>query len=222
MLRPAPRSASIGSVRVANHAGAAPNTMPVTSARPNAKARTIGAGRTSIGRKVAPAKASASSRRAAHDGDDESREPRRRRREGRSRASACVTICRRDAPIGQPHGGLAAPGDGAGEQQVRHVGAGDQEHQPAHAEENLEAASVLLFHDADAGAGRHHRDDLLGQDLDDGGHPVRRIARVVLHPLMEDAGESRAHAVRRRAWTQPADHAQPRGDRLTVGSRCRR
>ncbi len=42
VLRPAPRSASIGSVRVANHAGAAPNTIPVISATPNAKASTIG------------------------------------------------------------------------------------------------------------------------------------------------------------------------------------
>ncbi len=49
----------------------------------------------------------------------------------------------------------------AGEQQVRDVGAGDQEHQPAHAEENLQAASVLLLHDADAGAGGHDGDDLL-------------------------------------------------------------
>ena len=32
---------------------------------------------------------------------------------------------------------------------------------------------------------------------------------------MEDAGEPRAHAVCRRARAQPADHAQPRRDRLT-------
>ncbi len=114
----------------------------------------------------------------------------------------------------EPDGGLTAPRDGAGEQQVRDVGAGDEEHQPAHAEQNLQAASVLLLHDADAGAGRHDGDDLLGQSLDDVGHPVRRVAGVVLHPLVEDAGQPRAHAVGRRARTQPADHAQPRGDGL--------
>ena len=36
---------------------------------------------------------------------------------------------------------------------------------------------------------------------------------------MEDAGEPRVHALGRRAWTQPADHAQPRGDRLPQ-NRC--
>ena len=114
----------------------------------------------------------------------------------------------------EPHGGLTAPRDRAREQQVRDVGAGDEQHQPAHAEQNLQAAPVLLLHDADAGAGGHDRDHLLGQRLDDVGHPVRRVAGVVLHPLVEDAGEPRAHAVGRRARTQPADHAQPRGDRL--------
>ena len=75
--------------------------------------------------------------------------------------SACVTICRRDAPIASRTRGLAAPRDGAREQQVRDVGARDQQHQAAHAEEDLQAAAVLLLHDADAGAGRHDGDDLL-------------------------------------------------------------
>ena len=114
----------------------------------------------------------------------------------------------------EPDRRLTAPRDRAGEQQVRDVGAGDEQHQPAHAEENLQAASVLLPHDADAGAGGNDRDDLLGQSLDDVGHPVGRVAGVVLHPLAEDAGEPRAHAVCRRIRTQPADHAQPRGDGL--------
>ncbi len=36
----------------------------------------------------------------------------------------------------------------------------------------------------------------------------------MLHPLAEDAGEPRADRVCRRPWTQAANHAQPRGDRL--------
>ena len=40
------------------------------------------------------------------------------------------------------------------------------------------------------------------------------IAGVVLHPLVQDAGEPRAHTVGRGARPQPADHAQPRRDRL--------
>ncbi len=76
----------------------------------------------------------------------------------------------------EPHGGLPAPRHRAGEQQVGDVGAGDEQHEAADAEQNLQAPAVLLFHHADAGAGRDDGDDLLGQTLDDVGHPVRRIA----------------------------------------------
>ena len=141
MLRPAPRSASIGSVRVANHAGAAPNTMPVSSARPNAKPSTSGAGRVSIGRKVVPANASASSSRAVPTATTSPAMPPAMASRMLS-TSACVTICRREAPIASRTRRLAAPRDRAREQQVGDVGAGDQQHQAAHAEEDLQAAAV--------------------------------------------------------------------------------
>ena len=38
---------------------------------------------------------------------------------------------------------------------------------------------VLLLHHADAGAGRHHRDELLRQHPLDGGHPGGRVAGFV-------------------------------------------
>ena len=53
VLRLAPRRASTGSVRVANHPGAVPKTTPVTNDNPNAKANTGGEGAVSIGRKCA-------------------------------------------------------------------------------------------------------------------------------------------------------------------------
>ncbi len=119
----------------------------------------------------------------------------------------------------QPHRGLAATRDGAGQQQVGDVGAGDQQHQPAHAEQDAQAAAVLLAHDADAGAGRHDRDRLLRQLLDHAGHPVRRVAGIVLQPLPQDAGQPRrpcrpssrpASAGRSRAATpRPAGAAAP-------------
>ena len=114
----------------------------------------------------------------------------------------------------KPHRGLPAPRHGTRQQQVRHIGTRDQEHQPAHAEQNLQAASVLLSHDADTGASRHDRHDLVRQRLDDGRHPVRRVSGVVLNPLMENAGQPRPHAVDRCARPQPADDAQPGGHRL--------
>ena len=63
----------------------------------------------------------------------------------------------------QAHRGLAAARDRAREQQVGDVGARDQQHEPAHAEQDLQAAPVLLLHHADAGAGRDDVDDLLRQ-----------------------------------------------------------
>jgi hypothetical protein len=147
------------------------------------------------------------------DGDDESRDAPRDREE-----NTLGERLRHDLPARcaqcQPDRRLSPPRDPAGEQQVRDIGTGDEKHQPADTQENLQAASVLFLHDADAGAGRHDGDDLLRQRLDDFGHPVRRIPRVVLHPLVQDAGEPWADAVCCRARTQAADHAQPRRDRL--------
>ena len=87
----------MGLVRVANHAGAAPKARPVTKARPNANARTIGAGRVSIGTKAAPANDSASSRRAVPIATTRPAMPPATPSRTLS-MSACVTICRREAP----------------------------------------------------------------------------------------------------------------------------
>ena len=116
--------------------------------------------------------------------------------------------------------GLTAPRDTAGEQQVRDVRARDQQDQPAHAEQNLEAAcgTAPSWSPTPAPAGTTVM-TCLGSRLDDPGQPVRGIRRVGLHPLAEDAGHPRAHPVRRRAGPQPADDAQPRGDRLAKDRR---
>ncbi len=130
---------------------------------------------------------------------------------------------RHDLPAGsadgEPQGGLPTPCDRAGEQQVCNVGTRDEEDEAAHAEENLEAAAVLLLHDADAGARGHDSNDLSRQILDDVRHPVRRVSRVVLQPLMKDSGEPRAQAVCRRARAKAPDHAQPRRDGLAEDRR---
>ena len=64
---------------------------------------------------------------------------------------------------GHPYGRLRPSRDRAREQQVRDVRAGDQQHESAHGHQQLQAAGVLLFHHADAGAGRDDRDRLLRQ-----------------------------------------------------------
>ena len=121
----------------------------------------------------------------------------------------------------QPHGRLAAARDGAGQHQIRHVRAGDQQHQRAHRQQNPQASSVLLLHHAHAGAGRHDGDDLLRQHALDPGQPVGRVAGLVPHPLPQQAGEPRLHPVDGRARAEPADHAQPRRNRLAQERRLR-
>src|ERR1700688_1341000 len=46
-------------------------------------------------------------------------------------------------------------------------------------------------------------------------HPTGRITGVILHPLAQKGREARRHAGGRSTGTQSADHAQPRGNRLT-------
>ena len=88
----------------------------------------------------------------------------------------------------QAYCGLSATSDCAGEEQVGHVGAHDQEHQAANGQEDLQAAAVLFFHFGDTGAGGDHVDELLGKHLNHAGHPVGRIAGIILHPLAQDSG----------------------------------
>ena len=139
MLRPAPRSASIGLVRVANHAGAAPNRMPVTSASVNANARTAGAGVVSIGRNVDPGERERQQQARRADRDDEAGDAAGDREE-----DALDQRLRHDLPARradrEPDRRLRPPRHGAREQQVGDVGARDEQHQPAHAEKNLQAA----------------------------------------------------------------------------------
>ena len=113
-----------------------------------------------------------------------------------------------------PYCRLRPPRDRSREQQVRDVGAGDQQHEPAHGHQQLQAAGVLLFHDPDAGAGRDDRDRLLRQQVLDVRQPVRRPARVTRDPLAQDVGEPWRDAVSRGAGLEAADDAQPGGDRL--------
>ena len=114
----------------------------------------------SIGRKVVPANASDSSSRAVPDRDDQAGDA-----AGDGEEHALDERLRDDLPArradGEPQRGLAAPRDRTREQQVRDVGARDEQHQAAHAEQNLQAAAVLLLHHADAGAGWHDGNHLL-------------------------------------------------------------
>ena len=96
--RPAPRKASAGSVRVANHAGAAPKMIPVSNARAKANANTTSDGMALMGRKFALRKASARSSRAATTAKMRPRIPPAIASRTLS-VKACVMTCRRVAPM---------------------------------------------------------------------------------------------------------------------------
>ena len=115
---------------------------------------------------------------------------------------------------GHAYGGLAATRHRASQQQVRDIGAGNQQHQAADGEQDLQAAPVLFLHLGDAGAGGDNIDHLLGKHSDHVRHPVGGISGIILHPLPQHSGEARSHSVNRSSRPQAADHAQPGSDGL--------
>ena len=83
----------------------------------------------------------------------------------------------------QSHCSLRTTRYPASQQQVRHIGTGDQQYQTAHGEQDLQAAAVFLFHHGHACSGGYHLDNLLGKHADDIRHEVGRIPGIVLQPL---------------------------------------
>ena len=129
--------------------------------------------------------------------------------------SACIDDLPPRGADGETHGDLPAPRHGAREQQVRDVRAGNQQHEPADDEQDLQALAVLLFHLTDTGARRHDVDDLLREHADDVGHPVGRIAGVIDNPLPQHLREAWRHSLDRRVRPRAADDAEPGGHGLT-------
>ena len=115
---------------------------------------------------------------------------------------------------GEADGGLAAAVDRASQQQIRDIGAGDQQHDAADGQQDLKAATVSFFHDGDAGSRGNDVDDLLGQQIHDVGRPVWGIAGLVLHPLAEDAGEARSDSGGGSSGAETADDAKPSSELL--------
>ena len=128
--------------------------------------------------------------------------------------SACVTICDRDAPIASRTAVCVRRATERASSRFATFAQAISSTSPHTAISICRLLAVLLFHHADAGAGRDDRDRLLRQQVVDVGQPVRRIARVVRDPLAQDVREPRRDAVGRGAGLEAADDAQPGGDRL--------
>ena len=69
---------------------------------------------------------------------------------------SCVRIWRREAPDRQPDRDLLLARDGAGNQQIGHVEAGDQQHQADHAHQNHQRGGIALAHLRVPRCGRLH------------------------------------------------------------------
>ncbi len=175
VVRPAPRSASIGSVLVANHAGTAPKTTPVMSASADANASTIGAGRVSIGRKVVPANASASSMRAVPTATARPAMPPATASSTLS-TSACVTICRRDAPMAGRRAVCERRATARASRRFATLAQAMSSTRPHTPSRICRLRLYLLLHHADARAGGYDGDHLARHRLHDARHPVGRIA----------------------------------------------
>ena len=133
---------------------------------------------------------------------------------------ACAIMCRERGAKGQAQCGLSTARYGASQQQVRHIGAGNQQHQAANGEQDLKAAPVLFLHHGDAGACGDDVDHLLGKRSDHVRHPVGWIPGIMLHPLPQHSGEARSHSGNRSSRPQAADHAQPCGNGLVQECAC--
>ena len=217
MLRPDPRSASIGSVRVASHAGTAPKTMPVTSARPKANASTSGDGERADRQECGAREREREQQPRGADGDQQPGDAAGDREQDALDQRLRRRSARRDAPIASRTAvwlRRATPRASSRFATFAHAISSTSPQTPSSI---CRLRAVLLLHHADTGTGRHDGDGLLWQHPDDVGHPVRGIARVVFDPLAQHAGQPRRHAVDRGPGLQPADHAQP-GARSAAGA----
>ena len=160
MLRPEPRRASTGSVRVANQAGAAPKTIPVKRATTNANSNTLGDGRGLMGRKCELRNAKTRSKRAAATATRRPATPPATASRILSH-SACITICRLAGAESDPEGGLRPARNGACQQQICHVRTRNQQNHGANGQQDLETTAILFLHLRDTGARGNHIDHLL-------------------------------------------------------------
>ena len=148
--------------RVANHAGAAPKTMPVTSASAEREAEHQRRRRGADRQKRGVVKPSDSNSRAAPTATKSPATP--PTSESRTLStSACADDLSPGRTDREPDRRLAAPRHRARQQQVRDVRAGDQQHQAAHGEQDLEASLYCSFITPTPRAGGHDVDDLLRQ-----------------------------------------------------------
>ena len=128
--------------------------------------------------------------------------------------SACVTICRRDAPIASrtavcPRRATARASSRLAT--LAHAISSTSPHTASRICRLRPYCSFMTPTPAPAGTTLM---TCFGSTGSTSGIQFAGIAGVVLHPLAQHAGEPRRHAVGRRARTQAADDAQPRGDRL--------
>ena len=129
-------------------------------------------------------------------------------------STAPGTICRARGADGEPHGRCVRRATAARQQQVGDVRAGNQQDERAHASRICRVRPYCSFITPTPAPAGTTAMVCLGSRRIDVGHPVGGVAGVVLHPVPQDAGEPRGHAVDRGAGPQPANHPQPRRDRL--------
>ena len=232
--RPLAFMAAPGAMWVARNAGASPNSMQVRRASALVNASTRASGLTSTNRRLAsvvrnatrPALSQCASTAPAAAPAD--RQQHALRHELPHDASA------RGAD-GQPHRDLALPRAGAGQHEVGQVGAGDEQHQRGHAEQDPQRLLVVAPEPREPRSAVGGGSSLLAQVL------LHRLRLPVGRDrLLEDRGRDRgqlrvrllaarrprAAARRRSAATSrsaPARSAGPRrtGDMRTAGRRRR-
>ena len=125
-----------------------------------------------------------------------------------------VSDCRINLPSRraqrQPHRRLRPARRASRQQQIRYVGAGDQQHQAAHRKQNIQAGGVVGPHHAYARPGRNDAYLLLGQLRFNSRHPIRGKAALVHQPSPQQIRQSAGQRIGRSPWLKPPNHPHPR------------
>ena len=110
---------------------------------------------------------------------------------------------------GQAHRDLAFARSGSGQQQVRDVGAGDEQDESDHPRENEERGRELLPQRREAAKAREHL-ELLGQEaIAKARGRVGHLAELVLVDLTVEHLQARRRLHPRHAGLEPGHHVQP-------------
>ena len=206
--RLAPRRASIGSTRVAIHAGAMPKATPVISETPKANSSTGMEGDALMGTPAKPRQRGECKMQNQARAGKCDRQTRRaaQQREQDAFGEGLPHEPRRSRPQRHAQRYLPPPLHAANEHEIGDVGADDEQHKSGNHHQDLQPVLIFLAHAGDAGASGAQEQGLLGKfRAIVGAH----LAPVRAQPLLQLHSHFSLYGCGVRARLDAADQVQP-------------